>query len=158
MLFTKHEPNERCVYIHNKQEIKEIEYSTLVDIMNYSMNNEYKHENNKIKVCRNYKPSEEYIPSNIKISCIDPNMKAYIEKYDGIEDKMTDRAFMRLCFTKQFNEDEEESICDIFNHELKRIREHTHSLVLTSFREYDRKRLTFDEVFIMIHYIINEEI
>ena len=158
MLFMKHEPNERCVYIHNKQGIEEIEYTLLKDIINYSMNDEYKHENNKIQVCRNYKTTKGYVPSNIKISCIDPNMKAYIEKYDGVEDKMTDRAYMRLCFTKQFDRDEEESICDIFNHELKQIRERTHSLVLTSFREYDRKRLTFDEVFIIINYIINEEL
>lgn len=105
---------------------------------------------------RNYNIDEErFIVSNIKVSLLDPNMKAYIEPYDNIEDKNTDRAFMRLCFNHQFTNEQEMKIVELFNDYLAKVRESTYSLIFTSYREYSRKRLSFEEVYEIMNYIIN---
>ena len=148
------------IYLHRNEQIIEISNDEFNEILNYSLDELYKHSRHNIKVCRNYNiNTKEFKVSNIKISLLDPNIKAYIDSNNkNIQDKITDRAFMRLCFTKQFTEEQEQDICSLFEEHIKNIRDTTHSLVLTSYREYSRKKLSFEEVYTIIEYIINEEI
>ena len=86
-------------------------------------------------------------------------MFAFIDKMNkNTQDKVSDRSIMRVCFTRRFNTTEEEHICELFNKHLQNIRTCTHSLVLTSYREKSRKRLTFEEAYKMLEYIVNEEL
>ena len=95
--------------------------------------------------------------SDIKVSLIDPKIEAYIDTLNkNIQDKITDRSFMRLCFNEKFDIQQEIKICELFNKTINELRIKTHSLVLTSYREYNRKRLTFEEVYVLMIYVINE--
>lgn len=59
--------------------------------------------------------------------------------------KVSDRSNMLIVMNQStFNLMNEKTIVEEFNQIIKNIREETHSLVLSSFREYSRKRLTFE--------------
>lgn len=125
-------------------------------ILNFDIYNNYLCNNSKIIVKRNYN-ADDLIVSDIKVSLIDPKIEAYIDTLNkNIQDKITDRSFMRLCFNEKFDIQQEIKICELFNKTINELRIKTHSLVLTSYREYNRKRLTFEEVYVLMIYVINE--
>lgn len=125
-------------------------------ILNFDIYNNYLCNNSKIIVKRNYN-ANDLIVSDIKVSLIDPKIEAYIDTLNkNIQDKITDRSFMRLCFNEKFDTQQEIKICELFNKTINELRIKTHSLVLTSYREYNRKRLTFEEVYVLMIYVINE--
>ena len=117
--------------------------------------NRYYNCSSKISVKRYYNiDNKVYHPTNIVISLLDYNMKAYFD--NNKEDKQTDRAFMRIRLNTKLTTEQENSIFRTFNNELIKLRNMTNSLVLTSYREFDRKRLKFEEVYVMIRYVIDK--
>lgn len=161
MLFynKKHDVETMRCYLHRSDlNVVEITEQDIINILNYDINEEFKHDHDNVKLTRNYNPPEEYYISNIKLSLIDPNISANISVYDGIEtDKHTDRSHMRLCFNVILTNEQEERFCELFNEYLNDLRTSTYSLVLSSYREYDRKRLTFEEAYVIGEFIVNEE-
>jgi hypothetical protein len=88
--------------------------------------------------------------TNIKIHCIDSRYKLIRaevdEPYYGI---LTDRAFLTLKplddnFLSDINEDE---FCDLFNKEINFLRKKYHNLIFTTYRDFGRKRVSFDFVY-----------
>jgi hypothetical protein len=85
--------------------------------------------------------------TSIFINCIDSRGKNDIsfsirkEQFFG---KKTDRAFATIYFDKEFSEDEEKQIIEISNKTLNEFREKYNSLFLTNFRDYGRKRISFE--------------
>ena len=112
-------------------------------------------EDNDVIVSRAYKQPVDLVRTHIKVSLLDYNMKAFYVD-NPTDDKETDRAFMTICVNKNLNTEDEHKIIDSFNETLDRIRNETHSLLLTSYREFDRKRLTFTEAGHIIKYIIGK--
>ncbi len=145
----KEDKKETVINIHTKEnKIITIDYKLFSDIINNDIKKFIKiKDSNKIndlKVSRAYNLNDDMIISHIKISLLDYNMKAYYENSPCF-DKQTDRAYMTVCFNKQFDKTEEEQIINNFNNILKDIRNKTNSLILTSYREFDRKRLSIAE-------------
>ena len=112
--------------------------------------------NHNIIVKRNYNVNDSImIISDIKVSLLDPKIEAFIDVNNkNIQDKSTDRAYMRLCFNKRFTIEQEKQICKLFNEHIEKLRNETYSLVMTSYREYSRKRLSFEEVYTIMKYVI----
>ena len=150
------------VYLHTERSVEIINMREFERILSFSFDS-YFHlrtiNSNTIRACRNFNIATPFIVSNIKVSLIDPKMFAFIDKTNkDTQDKVSDRSIMRVCFTRRFTTTEEERICELFNKHLQNIRTRTHSLVLTSYREKSRKRLTFEEAYKMLEYIVNEEL
>lgn len=63
--------------------------------------------------------------------------------------KVSDRSSILIVLlatanTVGYNDIDEKSVVAKFNQTIEHIRKETHSLVLSSYREYSRKRLTFE--------------
>lgn len=163
---------EKQVFTHTKQAIITIEFEKKIQevktIYNYYNNKEsienfklidynLRYKNIKHKICRNYN-IKNMIPSNIVINLID-NTNSKIHSYISdniISDKISDRTRMSICFDKIYTIEEQYKIVDLFNQKLNKIRDKTHSLIFSSYREFSRKRLTFNEAFIILSNVLNK--
>ena len=150
---------EMVIKLYTTNEIKTISPEDFTYILNFDFQNEFRvNEGKSVIIKRNYNINAEakMFVSDIKVSLLDPKIEAYIDTENkDIQDKETDRAYMRLCFDKQFNLEQETNICKLFNDMLNNLRKRTSSLVLTSYREYSRKRLSFEEVYIIMNHAIS---
>ena len=166
LLFTNtsiYQKHETKIYLHRKNNIITISYNLFNEIITFDFNTVY---NNKYidKIKRNVNISNDFFVSNIKISTLDYNMKAYLDNYDNNTtcDKLTDRAFMRLCFHKSLKENinkiTELVIINEFNNRIIYLKQYYYGLVFTSYREFDRKRITFEQVFILISDVLSKYI
>lgn len=76
--------------------------------------------------------------------------------------KNTDRAFATIVLDSEYTELEQEKICLEFNNLLEGYRKKYNSLFLTNFRNsttsYSRKRISFDVVYKLISYIIQNKL
>lgn len=113
------------------------------------------------KIKRFYELKNDEIPTHISVSLIDgkgEDIHAFWNS-EPKEHKHTDRAYINIVLDKKtYEKIDEEKVIEIFNKTLKKLREETHSLVLTSYREFRRKRLTFEEAFHLIRYAIESSI
>ena len=93
--------------------------------------------------------------SKIFLKAIDNTEKIHLkirdEPYYGI---ISDRAFATIVFDREFTIKQQEIIVENFNELLKKYRDKYDSLFLTNYRENNRKRITFNEAFKLIQYII----
>ena len=145
------------VYLHTKNdEIIHIKNKHFNKILSNTIQTLLPLENSKdITITRSYNKPDNLKQTNIRISLLDYNMGA-IYVNNMITDKISDRAFMSVCVNKDFTKDEELKIIDLFNQTLNDIRSKTYSLILTSYREFDRKRLTFAETIHILKYVIEK--
>lgn len=107
-----------------------------------------------IKINRFYKTSLK--PTKLRIHLLDNKLtKIYAEVLDeipNVEDKISDRTIMTICSNKEFDEKE---VSELFNELLDEFRNETLSLSLSSYREFNRKRLTFEEATHLLLYIMS---
>lgn len=149
-------------YLHTEKSVEVISKKAFEYVLGFSFQKYFALKDTNatiIRVCRNCNITDPFKISNIRISLIDPKIYAYMDKSNkNTEDKVSDRSSMRVCFTKRFSSTQEEIICGLFNKHLQKIRTLTHSLVITSFREKSRKRLTFEDAYSILEFIVNTEI
>ena len=155
ILFTRKKKNInnfKCTLFRENEQIP-ISKERFEYIINFDFTREYC-LNSDLIVMRNYNTPNGMFKTDIRISLLDYNMKAYIE-HTTSDDKITDRAFMTVCLNREFNNDQQNKIVEEFNTLLSDLRKKTYSLVLTSYREFDRKRLTFEEAYLILHQAIH---
>ena len=99
--------------------------------------------------------NNEQFLTHIKIYTLDPNMKAIYDNEPKIN-LLTDRSFINIVSSLELNEDEEKYIIKKFNEILLFYRNKYNSLFMSSYREFSRKRLSFNLIYIWLENIINE--
>ena len=164
LLFVSKEQNineeETKIYLHRKEEIINIPLQLYNKIIYRDFKDWLKHDNKNIKhlkISRLFNKSDDMFASNIRVSLLDYNMYAFYAN-EIIQEKETDRSFISVCFNKEFTKEEQLKLIEIFNEKLTKIRNKTYSLILTSYREFDRKRLSFNEAFEILKYAVNKQI
>ena len=89
------------------------------------------------------------------LTTLDYNMRAYYDEYNDVPDKITDRAFMRVCLHKSLaNIVNENVIINKFNKRIDYIKQHYYGLVFCSYREFDRKRITFEQTIVLLSDVL----
>lgn len=106
------------------------------------------------KILRYIKEKKDYYLSCIEVKTIDPKIEALYVSEPQIN-KLTDRSKINFLFNYKFKENEEKYIIKLFNERLKKYRKKYHSLFMSSYREFSRKRISFDLVYTMLKNIIN---
>lgn len=169
LVFIKKELNklktEPIIKLYRSNEIISITFESFINILNFDFRSKFTcncdngNECENIIIKRNYNINDTaLIVSDIKVSLLDPKIEAFIDiENKNVQDKSTDRAFMRLCFNKQFTIEQEKQFCKLFNEYIEKLRNETYSLIMTSYREYSRKRLSFEEVYTLMKYVIFKE-
>jgi hypothetical protein len=100
--------------------------------------------------------------TDILVKCIDSknseNIESKITKDHYIDNslKQTARTFMSLIILPSINCDKQQLLVDKFNEFIKTQREKYDSLFLSNYREYKRKRISFDLVFKIFNYLYSE--
>lgn len=158
LLFTIKKANDTHtkIYIHNNDNsITTLSNKTFNKIINYNINDWLPINDNNIIISRSFNKPTELMHTHIRISLLDYNMKAYYTD-TLIIDKETDHAFMSVCINKNLTEEEQYKIIELFNEILNDLRNKTHSLIFTSYREFNRKRLSFSEAIHILKYTINK--
>lgn len=151
-------PHEPLIKLYTSSETINLSNDEFAYILNFDFQTEFQvKDETTIIVKRNYNiKDDKMIVSDIKVSLLDPKIETFIDTNNkDVQDNNTDRAYMRLCFNKQFNLEQEKKICESFNETINNLRKRTQSLVLTSYREHSRKRLSFEEVYIVMKYVIS---
>jgi hypothetical protein len=93
--------------------------------------------------------------TNIEITTLDPNMKAYYVD-NPVKNKITDRTRITIISSEKLEENQQKYIIKKFNEKLLKYRIKYHSLFMSSFREFSRKRLNFDLIYTFLKNIINK--
>ena len=98
-----------------------------------------------------------YEITHIKINLLDTTKNKIKAIYDNEpkENKISDRTFINICIKKNIVIDENKLI-ELFNKTLNEFRDKTHSLTLTSYREFNRKRLTIKESLIILNWCFDK--
>lgn len=109
------------------------------------------------KILRYIKEKNDYCLSCIEVKTIDPKIEALYVSEPQIN-KITDRSKINFLFNYKFKENEEKYIIKSFNEKIKKYRKKYHSLFMSSFREFNRKRISFDLVYTILKNIINNMI
>lgn len=89
--------------------------------------------------------------THIRINLIDPNMKAVYDECPKVN-KLSDRSYMNVCVDDVWNNEYDMKLIQSFNHHLQTYRDQTYSLFLSSYREFSRKRLSFEEATRILQY------
>lgn len=112
----------------------------------------------------NYEPMKPYI-TNVVISCIDGKQDnnriqaRYVtddEIYIDTTPKLSARSYITLIIKPLIDKQQQIKFINYFNDFLETKRQETHSLFLTNYREYTRKRISFQLVFQISNYIISK--
>ena len=93
----------------------------------------------------------EHHLTHIRINLIDPNMKAVYDECPRVN-KLSDRSYMNVCVDIVWNDEYDMKLIQSFNHYLQTYRDQTYSLSLSSYREFSRKRLSFEEATRILQY------
>lgn len=152
--------NKKYIFIANlirKTETKKIKIE-LSKRNNFSYGYEVYKENYDefVKLSRYDKEikDDQYL-SHIKILTLDPNMKAIYDENPKLN-LNTDRSLINIVSSIELTQDEEKFIIKKFNNTLLNYREKYNSLFMSSYREFSRKRLSFNLIYIWLKNIINE--
>lgn len=96
--------------------------------------------------------------TNILIKCIDDTTKinaSFSDKYIDNTENLTARSYLTLVITPNLDEDKQKILINSFNEFLTKYRNKYNSLFLTNYRENNRKRISFDLVFKIINFLLN---
>ena len=93
--------------------------------------------------------------THIKVLTLDPNMKAIYDENPKIN-LISDRSLINIVSSEELKETEEKYVIKKFNEILLFYREKYNSLFMSSYREFSRKRLSFNLIYIWLKNIINE--
>jgi hypothetical protein len=101
----------------------------------------------------------EYI-TNIKLYAIDNRQERIRLEYDTehFYGKPTDRTFATLVCDKELSEEEQKYIIKNFNYQLNKFRDDNLNLVLTNYRDYNRKRIGFDFAYRLATKVLEEKV
>lgn len=97
----------------------------------------------------------EYKKTFIEIYTLDPKIKAIFNNNPQIN-KITDRSKINIIVNRKLKENEQYYIIKCFNNKIKKYRDNYHSLFMSSYREFNRKRLDFNLIYIILKNIINK--
>ena len=99
-----------------------------------------------------------YYLTNIEIFCIDSRNKQIEAFYNENPEinKISDRSKINITTNKKFVIKYQKIIIEKFNEKLNKYRKNFHSLFMTSYREFDRKRISFDLIYILLENITNK--
>lgn len=99
-----------------------------------------------------------YYLTNIEIFCIDSRNKQIESFYNENPEinKISDRSKINIITNKKFVIKYQKVIIEKFNEKLNKYRKMFHSLFMTSYREFDRKRISFDLIYILLENIANK--
>ncbi len=119
-------------------------------------------QNNKIRIDRatNKNKNSENI-TNILVKCIDNderiNMKIVEnnKRYIDTSDKQTARSFLTPVISPKLSIEQQIILVEKWNRYMKEKREIYNSMFLSSYREGNRKRISFSLVFIIINYLLS---
>lgn len=96
--------------------------------------------------------------TNILIKCIDDATKinaSFSEKYIDTTEKLSARSYLTLHITPNLNKDIQIKLINKFNEFLEEYRNKYNSLFLPNYRENNRKRISFDLVFKIFNFLLN---
>ena len=137
MLYSIHE-------FESRENIREIDMS----ILNKTIFSEFpidKSSSSAIQISRFYNTSLK--PTKLRICLLDNKLSKIhaqvLDEVPSVEDKPTDRAFMTICSSEEI--EDRDALAKSFNNMLDEFRQKTYSLSLSSYREFNRKRLSFEE-------------
>lgn len=99
--------------------------------------------------------SGRYYKTNIEIFTLDPKMKAVYNKNPQLN-KITDRSKINIIINRKLKENEQHYIINKFNEKLSKYRKQYYSLFMSSYREFSRKRLNFNLIYIILKNIIDK--
>jgi len=148
-------------------EKKEFKY-LLNESNNYSFGGEILKNEEKLfkslyKITRLTKNNKNEKNTNLLVKCLDDTstnqiQMKYIENerelYIDETKNLTARSYLTLVIYPVINEEKQRMLANKFNEFLNHKRKETHSLFLTSYREYDRKRISFDCVYSITKYLL----
>lgn len=97
----------------------------------------------------------EYKKTNIEIFTLDPKIKAIYNENPQIN-KISDRSKINIIINRKLKDNEQHYIINSFNNKIKKYRDKYHSLFMSSYREFSRKRLDFNLIYIILKNIINK--
>lgn len=92
---------------------------------------------------------ENVFLTNIFLTALDKRNELINLKYneDIFYGKDTDRIYATLICKRQLSEEEQRSLIDNFNNFLLKERDSYQNLILTNYRDFGRKRISFDDVY-----------
>lgn len=70
--------------------------------------------------------------------------------------KSTDRIYATFVCSQKLNEQTQNEIATRFNNRIKAVREEYHNLLFTNYRDYNRKRISFDFAYKLLTQIVKE--
>ena len=102
--------------------------------------------------------SESMYLTNIIVDTIDTKRSIIGARwdFDGYVGKQSDRAYCRLICDKELTERQQKWLIDCFNLYIEHIRLTTHDLILTNYRDWNRKRIGFDTVYLIMSALLEE--
>lgn len=115
--------------------------------------------NTNLKLSRyTNKNLENYVLTNIEINCLDSrNGKQRINAFYNEKpeiNKVSDRSKINIITNKKIVIKYQNYIINKFNEKLNKYRLKYHSLFMSSYREFDRKRISFELIYIILENII----
>lgn len=126
---------------------------------NYIIGGQIYNLKGKTKVRRYVNDSniDGYYFNNINLKCIDSNSdKIRIFKSNDIYGKISDRCYCTILMNIKLSKTQRDTIILKFNTVLNDYRERYNSLFLSSYREFQRKRISFTLAFNLLSYIVDE--
>lgn len=124
---------------------------------------------NKYKITRATTLNKEKLNTNILVKCIDDNKNNQIglsivepkARYIDNTPNQSSRTYATLIITPEIDENKQKQLVEKFNSYLEIHRKKYHSLFLTNYRESKdiaRKRISFDLVYRIVEYILDNNI
>ncbi len=121
-------------------------------------------QDNKIKIERVTKLNIKERNTNISIKCIDDTPSNQIKAFYDTTSKRVDnttnlssRSYLTLIIKPPLSEIEQKELINKFNNFLTEKREKYNSMFLTNYRNNSRKRISFNLVYEIINYLIQEK-
>ena len=123
---------------------------------NYCYGNEVFKENNKYNIiltryCKHLE-NNQYL-THIKIFTLDPNIKAIYDENPQLN-LVSDRSLINIISSVKLDKFQEKEIIKRFNETLLFYREKYNSLFMASYREFSRKRLSFNLIYIWLKTLL----
>ena len=128
---------------------------------NFTFGNElYQIQNNKVKITRATKNNKSELNTKLLVNCIDSKRGKKISleisqnPYIDETEKVSARSFASLIITPPLDISQQEQLVVDFNNLLTEKRVEYNSLFLTNYRDFGRKRISFDLVYKLIKFIL----
>lgn len=157
--FTRESSEDAKVYFSERDSIK----IQLNQDNNYTIGGHIYNLNGRSKVSRITKKDkdDEYGATNINAFCLDSKNKIRLEynpemAYIDETPNLTSRCFATLRIVPEITIDDQIELVEVFNDFMYDARKKYHSMFLTNYREYGRKRISFNMLFALVSYLLDQ--